>query len=159
MLSTCTQLLGQSRLITIWAAVLLGWMTAGGVPDLQRSPPTTWPERSWSKTPGEWHVLVNLIPLGCLLAAATCFHAAGIVWASSAPDNGNRGNEPQQPGASRGASRPHAGWRVAAMVGLGSGFIVACMTWDVFRPAAVAVALVPYILLAGRNQLPRPLAV
>jgi hypothetical protein len=150
-------LLGRS-VFPIWADVLLGWVIPRGVPDLQRSAPTTWPERSWSKRPGEWHILVNLIPLGCLLAASTCFHAAGIVWAASVADTGNRGDKPELPIPSRGVSRPGAGLLVAALVGLGSGFIVVCMTWDVFRPAAVAFALVLYILIAGRIGFPRPLA-
>jgi 4-hydroxybenzoate polyprenyltransferase len=144
---------------TIWAEVLLGWLIAGGVPDLKRSPPTTWPERSWETRPGEWHVLVNLIPLGCLLAAATCFHAAGIVWANFLAGYGNPGEKPEQPTASGGGRRFPAGCLAAALVGLGFGFIVVCMTWDVFRPAAVAVTLVLYMLFADRIEVPRPLAV
>jgi 4-hydroxybenzoate polyprenyltransferase len=51
------------------------------------------------------------------------------------------------------------GLRVGALVGLGSGFIAACMTWDVFRPAAVAVALVLWVFATGPEEVPRPLAV
>jgi hypothetical protein len=124
----------------IWADVLLGWLVTGGIPDLQRSAPTTWPERRWSTNPGEWHVLVNLVPLACLLAASTCFYAAGKVLAEPSKVKGN-GSQPQLL-----PSR-----RVVRLVGVGTilvlglGFIVVCMTWDRFRPPAVAFALVLYI--------------
>jgi len=38
-----------------------------------------------------------------------------------------------------------AGVLVAMILALGLGFIVVCMTWDLFRPAAVAFALILYI--------------
>src|SRR5262245_17017402 len=126
----------------IWSDVLLGWLIAGGVPDLQRSPPTIWPERSWSVNPGEWHIVVNLIPLGCLLAASTLFHAAGIIWPNPRVDQRERDEKPHQAIKSGRVSRLAAGLLVVAMVDLGFGFIWVCMTWDVFRPPAVAFALV-----------------
>src|SRR5437762_751305 len=124
----------MSSVFTIWADVLLGWLASGGLDNLQRSAPTTWPERHWSITPGDWHVLINLVPLFCLLAAATCFHVAGLFWASP-PNNEHGGNTTDRHVPSGGAMRGML-W-----AGLGFAFILACMTWDVFRPVAITLAL------------------
>jgi hypothetical protein len=108
--------------------------------------------------PGEWHVLANLIPLGSLLAAATCFHATGVLLADSAAERGNRGDLSLLPNPSRGRSRRVVALLVTAMLVLGVGFILVCVTWDVFRPAVAALALALYILLAERVAFPRPMA-
>src|SRR5437867_11326330 len=118
MLRTYAKSLPQLSVFTIWADVLLGWIVAGGLPDLRRSAPTTWPERSWSTEPGEWHVLINLVPLGCLLAASTCFYAARMVWAMRLEATGKGPNKPQHLLPPRRLSAVAAGVLVAMILAL-----------------------------------------